>query len=355
MRPWRRLRQIVAQTPYSAFPGAPKILERIAGATTDIQYVIHQGFTWLNATYWVGANALLRVQALRDICRFAEERGYRVPVFIQDQTVIEDTGSTIDLIERGWRLHNHPERLAYSATPADFGSLIIQRRRWSNGGLLILPALLKHWWSARAAARRLGEMVMRAHYLFSPAAGNLGLLILLLCRFDDSLNSIWLPLVAAPYYFLYGRDLRICGYRWTDLFRVYALNLLLVPVNLVGVLRSLQQATTGRKAVFGRTPKIQARTATPPLHIFLQWLFIAYLAITLTLDLIGGYYTHATFAFINCIICVYGITCFVGWRESFADLGRVLPARFSAGAGSTIQPAVTRSLVINEAVLESGN
>ena len=52
-----------------------------------------------------------------------------MPVFITARTVIEDTGSTVDLVARGWRVHNHPERLAYSATPPDFGSLIVQRRR----------------------------------------------------------------------------------------------------------------------------------------------------------------------------------------------------------------------------------
>jgi cellulose synthase (UDP-forming) len=61
---------------------------------------------------------------------------------------------------------------------------------------------------------------------------------------------------------LYGRDLTQCGYRWTDLARVYALNLLLLPVNLAGVILSLWQILTGRKAAFGRTPKIEGRTAT---------------------------------------------------------------------------------------------
>ena len=84
-------RVAVAQTPYSAFPGAPGLLERVAGATTDIQYIIHQGFTRFAATYWVGANAMLRLSALRDICTYTEERGYRLPVFIQERTVIEDT------------------------------------------------------------------------------------------------------------------------------------------------------------------------------------------------------------------------------------------------------------------------
>src|SRR5260370_12344501 len=45
-----------AQTPYSALPGAPNLIERIAGATTDIQHIIHQGFTSAHATYWVSAN-----------------------------------------------------------------------------------------------------------------------------------------------------------------------------------------------------------------------------------------------------------------------------------------------------------
>ena len=41
----------VAQTPYSAIPNPVSRLERIAGATTDIQYVIHQGFTHHRATF----------------------------------------------------------------------------------------------------------------------------------------------------------------------------------------------------------------------------------------------------------------------------------------------------------------
>src|SRR5215210_909934 len=65
----------VAQTPYSAFPGAPTPLERVAGATTDVQYFVHQGFTAFGATFWVGANALLRLSALRDIRTVAAERG----------------------------------------------------------------------------------------------------------------------------------------------------------------------------------------------------------------------------------------------------------------------------------------
>ena len=96
----RDSRLAVAQTPYSSFPGAATVLERTAGATTDVQFFVHQGFSAYNAPYWVGANALLRLEAVRDIATSTEERGYLVPVFIQDRTVIEDTGSTIDLVRR---------------------------------------------------------------------------------------------------------------------------------------------------------------------------------------------------------------------------------------------------------------
>src|SRR6185436_5941513 len=42
----------VAQTPYSAFPGAATRIERISGATTDIQHIVHQGMTQYDATFW---------------------------------------------------------------------------------------------------------------------------------------------------------------------------------------------------------------------------------------------------------------------------------------------------------------
>src|SRR5581483_8707852 len=120
----------VAQTPYSAFPGAATRLERIAGATTDIQHIVHQGLTHYGSTFWVGANAVLRKRAL-DAIETCERVGGRViRRYVQDRTPIEDTESTVDLVLEGWSLYNYPERLAYSATPPDFGSLIVQRQRW---------------------------------------------------------------------------------------------------------------------------------------------------------------------------------------------------------------------------------
>ena len=41
----------VVQTPYSSFRGASTRIERLAGATTDIQHIIHQGMSYYGATF----------------------------------------------------------------------------------------------------------------------------------------------------------------------------------------------------------------------------------------------------------------------------------------------------------------
>ncbi len=314
-------RVAVAQTPYSAVPGTPRLIERIAGATTDIQHIIHQGFTWLSATYWVGANALLRRTALDDIRVIEEDDGKLVAKYIQDRTVIEDTESSIDLILRGWRLHNYPERLAYSATPADFGSLVIQRRRWANGGLIILPKLMRYLSEGPGRPRKLGEGFMRFHYLTSLTGISLGMLVLILLPFDHSMRTWWLPVTAVPYFLLYGRDLVATGYTWPDLPRVYALNLLLIPINLGGVAKSLHQACTGRRSAFGRTPKVEGRTAAPPLYILAELAILFYCLMRTVVDLATARWLHALFTITNGVLLAYAVGHYLGFREAAEDIG----------------------------------
>ena len=311
----------VVQTPYSAVPGTLRMIERIAGATTDVQHILHQGYTSMRATYWVGANALLRRTALDDIRVVEDEDGKPVAKYIQDRTVIEDTESSIDLIRRGWHLYNYPERLAYSATPPDFGALIIQRRRWANGGLLILPKLMRYLGEGGIRVTNVSEGFMRLHYLTSLAGVSLGMLILMLHSFSHSMRGWWLPLTALPYFVLYGRDLVNSGYSWSDLPRVYALNLLLIPVNLGGVFKSLHQACTGRRSAFGRTPKVEGRTAAPRLYLIAELAIVTYCIFGGGVDLIHARYMHAAFAFINGALLSYALGSFVGFREAAEDLG----------------------------------
>jgi cellulose synthase/poly-beta-1,6-N-acetylglucosamine synthase-like glycosyltransferase len=308
----------VAQTPYSSIPGSSVIMERIAGATTDIQYIIHQGFTAFRSTYWVGANALLRKKALEDIAETIPGQPL-VRQYIQDRTVIEDTESSIDLVKKGWSLYNYPERLAFSATPNDYGSLIIQRRRWANGGLIILPKLLKYL-LVRPSLKKIPEGFMRVHYLVSIALVNISLVIMLFVPLEGIGFSIWVPLTALPYFYLYYRDLRSLGYNFVDWLRVYALNLLLVPINLGGVLKSLQQMVTRKKIPFGRTPKVDSRTAAPILYYTLTYGLVVYCLYLATVDIANGDYLYAALIGLNSIFLGYALIAMVGVTAVIGDI-----------------------------------
>ena len=337
-------RLAVAQTPRSAYPEAPTALERAAGAQTDVQYLVHQGFSFFRAAYWVGDNALLRTDALRDIRRVTRERGHEVPVFIQDKTAIEDTGASLDLVCRGWSLHNHPERLAYSATPPDFGALIIQRRRWANGGLILLANLLRCVRRPRGRRPGAAEWVLRAHYLVWPTLSSLGALALALLPLQGELASPWLALTALPTFIVYGLDFKRCGYGRRDLLHVYALHLMLLPVNLTGVLRSLRQIATGRKSSFGRIPKVGNRTAAPAAHVALQLGLLCTIAAGACWALLSAHILLGVFCLFNTACMLYGLVRFVGLREAWQDLTAAVPPRQDwVGAKRALQPPAAAS------------
>lgn len=340
-------RLAVAQTPYSAVPNPASVLERVAGATTDMQYLIHQGFTFHNATYWVGANALLRLEALQDIKESVTERGHTVDIFVQDRTVIEDTESTLDLVAKNWSLYNYPERLSYSATPPDFGSLLIQRRRWANGGLILFPKLCRYLSRDFNFIKKFRECFMRAHYLISIAAVNFGLLILLLYPFNDNLNNPWLPLTVLPYYFFYGRDLIQAGYHVKDIFRVYALNLLLVPVNLAGLLKSIEQGITKKKIPFKRTPKVMGRTTSPVLYLVIEFVVLAYFFLGSLYDIYNYRFNYALFGFFNGMFFLYAFKRFIGFKEAIEDIQAAFqkPTTATSSSRQFLCPECTTSIV----------
>ncbi|MCC6946200.1 MAG: hypothetical protein IT539_00400 [Bradyrhizobiaceae bacterium] len=314
-------RAAVAQTPYTAIPGTPHVLERVAGATTDIYYYVTEGMGFLNAGFWVGASATIRKVALLDIAHTIEERGYRFPAYIQEKTVIEDTAATVDLIRKNWSVHNYPARLSFSATPADFGALVVQRRRWANGGLIVLPSLLGHIARARKSLRGIMEAILRIHYLVMPALISASMVLMLLYPFDFKRVSMWIYLTIPPYLYLVMRDLVHTGYRRRDLFGAYVLFLLLLPVVLTGVLHSIRQVIFGTKARFARTPKIEQRTAIPLTCIIVilglfGWSLGNYYA-----DIAARQGVHAVFAAVNAVALFYGITIMIGMRAIAEDIG----------------------------------
>lgn len=319
-------RMAVIQTPYSSYRGARTWVERIAGMTTDLQHLQHQGRTAFDATFWVGANAIIRTEALADIVEVRIEDGPAGPrvvrTYIQDRTVIEETESSMDLVANGWSLHNYPERLSFSATPPDFGSLVVQRRRWANGGLIVLPKLLD---VVRGRRRRdedasPAEVLLRADYLGSTAWTTVGTALLLLMPETTWLLSPLLFVVALPYFATMALDLRTVGHRLVDMPKVFALNLVLLPVNLAGVAQSVEQVITKRKIPFARTPKVADRVAAPALFVVLPYLIGLGLLAFAVLAATRGHWPGVVFAGMTGAAALAGAVAFVGTRSAAQDV-----------------------------------
>jgi EAL domain-containing protein (putative c-di-GMP-specific phosphodiesterase class I)/cellulose synthase/poly-beta-1,6-N-acetylglucosamine synthase-like glycosyltransferase len=312
----------VAQTPYSSYPGSATRIERISGATTDIQYIVHQGMTHYGATFWVGANAVLRKKALDEICEVSYEGDWEIKRYIQDRTVIEDTESTIDLGVRGWSLHNYPERLAYSATPPDFGSLCIQRQRWANGGLLILSRLKDQFRAKtkREDKNRFGEYFLRVNYMASIFWSSVCLVVMLAYPFNKDLLNPILLLISVPYFFMMAADLKHLGYKRSDMLRIYGFNLILLPVNLSGSIASLLQLLTGEKSAFKRTPKVRDRTTAATSYLVLPLALIVLCVYTAWRDIELHHWNNLVFAGLNLILSLYAMIAFVGLGNTIVDL-----------------------------------
>jgi cellulose synthase (UDP-forming) len=312
----------IVQTPYSAFRGAPTRIERISGATTDLQHIVHQGLTHYDATFWVGANAILRKPALDTVMTEASHNGFVIRQYIKDRTVIEDTESSIDMRMHGWRLENYPERLSYSATPPDFGALCVQRERWADGGLLVLPRLftLAGLRNGRSRSKLIAELFLRLSYLASISWASAGLWLLLFYPFDQQLLSRYAVLTAVPYFVALATDLRRNGYKRRDVIRLYGLNIMLLPVNTVGAARSIGQAIGGQKSVFKRTPKVKSRTVTPLLFVAFPFVISIWSAVTLVNDLAAHRYFHAGFSAVNAVVTLYVMLSLHGLWNSSTDI-----------------------------------
>lgn len=313
-------RVAVAQSPCSATPCHRSSVERIANASIDVQFHTHQGYTHWDASFWVGANAMLRMSALEAIKEIQVVDGKTVAVYIQDRTLIEDTESTIDLVHKGWKLYNYPKRMTYSASPADFGSLLIQRRRWANGGLIILPKLLRYAFRAPKNLRLAREFFMRFNYLAMTSLSVAMLLVYSFYTFSPRLSTPLLIYATIPYMVLFSRDLKICGYRYTDVFRVCAFNLMLLPVIAAGVMKQMEQIVTGRKIPFGRTPKVQGRTGAPAFYYLVELALIGYFAHRMVVERHDQDWSQIAFAGINFALLVYALIHFIGIRALIEDV-----------------------------------
>jgi hypothetical protein len=118
-----------------------------------------------------------------------------------------------------------------------------------------------------------------------------------------------------------------------DLFRVYALNLLLIPIHLGGALKSLRQKLNGQKSAFQRTPKVSGRTRAPRIYIGLEYALILFLLAFAAMDGVSGRWIAGLFATLNAGLLLYAIHRFIGFPESIDDFTfRGGPQRHRLGA-----------------------
>jgi hypothetical protein len=116
----------------------------------------------------------------------------------------------------------------------------------------------------------------------------------------------------------------LLGYRWFDLLRVYALNLILIPFNLGGILKSLQQLILGRHASFCRTPKVAHRTPVPAIYVLAPWGIMIYCIGFSIFDFVMGRWAHGSFAAANAAFLVYALVYYMGVRNSLTDVNAAL-------------------------------
>ena len=181
------------------------------------------------------------------------------------------------------------------------------------------------------ARKRIGatflEGFLRLSYLMGVLWAGLGLVILLFYPFDDSLVSGWALMAALPFFLALATDLRRNGYRRRDVLGVYGLNLMLLPINTVGALKSIAQAIGGQKVVFARTPKVRTRTVAPFFYVVIPYVIIVWAFLTLADDIDKGNWWHATFAALNGVLALYAMVAYYGLWHSLSDLLIDLHAR----------------------------
>jgi hypothetical protein len=164
------------------------------------------------------------------------------------------------------------------------------------------------------------ELLVRAHYLISPGLSSLSMLALIMLPVSKAYLSPWLALAGIPYLLLYWRDLILAGYRRTDLFRVFAFNWLLVPINIAGFAKSIQQGLTGQKIPFGRTPKVEGRTVAPAWAVASLVLLMVYVAAGVAWNGAQEQWLLLFYGVITLAGLVYSLHAFVGVREALEDL-----------------------------------
>ena len=127
-------------------------------------------------------------------------------------------------------------------------------------------------------------------------------------------------------------------YSWLDLPRIYALNLLLIPISLEGLLNALRQMLTGRKPSFRRTPKVFQRTTAPARYILVPIAVLLLALLAAGADYFAGSRSFAILGLVNVAFLGYALVSFVGVREGLEDVAAGFRIRTSLARADRNQP-----------------
>ena len=185
--------------------------------------------------------------------------------------------------------------------------------------------MAKLWHQVRARKHRNEmisqmELLVRINYMASIAWATFGLIFLLAFPYDGRLLSPLVLLAALPYFLAMASDLKYCGYRYSDIFRIYGFNLIMLPVNLAGVLKSIEQAITGKKIPFARTPKVKDRTSTSLQFLIVPVLIVGFSIFTVWRNVLVENWGNAIFAAFNATAATWAITAYIGLSNLIADI-----------------------------------
>ena len=115
-------------------------------------------------------------------------------------------------------------------------------------------------------------------------------------------------LAAVPYYLLYVRDLESCGYRLTDVLRMYSFNLLLHSSEYRRDAQVGSQAFTGEPSPFIRTPKVPDRTAAPATYTLIPVLAMPWMVYVAIAGFLHSGYAFLVFGSLN-VALLYALSC----------------------------------------------
>jgi cellulose synthase/poly-beta-1,6-N-acetylglucosamine synthase-like glycosyltransferase len=315
----------VVQAPGWAARGNQAMLARAASIMLDNGALLQRGYARHQAALWNGETGLVRKSALDDIARTEQEWGLNVTRYFRGAHHCDGNATSIEFLRRAWRTETYPERLVWTPPAADFAALAARCRRRTEGALVSLPALLGQLWQARL--RRPLTALLLVHQQVAAVSVYLGLLLVFSVAGSTAPHAGWLVPAALAYALMYARDLAYGGYRWSDALRVYALQLLLIPLHLGTALSVLHRTWTDRTPALPGADDGPERDATSPWYHLAVFGLVVFWFTGAAIDLTSRHWLHGVIGAVNAAFLLYAAAGYVGFRAGLDDLQHAVRRR----------------------------